>query len=74
MQFQDSFPILIDHRDVAANSVAVVRLGQIQHELERGGWKTIAVDTREDAGIVAGAHKGLAAIVFGADSARGATP
>ena len=70
MQFQGSFPILIAHGDVAAQSVAGVRLRQIQHELERSGWKTILVDTREDAGIVAGAHRGLAAIVFGAEGAR----
>lgn len=71
MQFKQSFPILIAHRDVAAQSVAGVRLRQIQGELERGGWKTIVVDTGEDAGIVAGAHRGLAAIVFGAEGARG---
>src|SRR5512142_3133663 len=71
MQFQSSFPILIAHRDVAAKSVAGTRLRQIQGELERSGWKTILVDTREDAGIVAGAHKGLAAIVFGAEGAKG---
>src|SRR5882672_10809974 len=70
MQFQGSFPILIAHRDVAAQSVAGVRLRQIEHELERGGWKAILVDTGEDAGIVAGAHRGLAAIVFGAEAAR----
>src|SRR5512147_999492 len=71
MLFKQSFPILIAHRDVAAQSVAGVRLRQIQQELDRGGWKTIVVDTGEDAGIVAGAHRGLAAIVFGAEGARG---
>jgi arginine decarboxylase len=70
MQFKSTFPILIAHRDVAGHSVAGVRLRQIQHELEQGGWKTILVDTQEDAGIVAGAHRGLAAIVFGAEGAR----
>lgn len=70
MELQRSFPILIAHRDVAAQSVAGVRLRQIQQELERGGWKVLMVDTREDAGIVAGAHKGLAAIVFNAEGAR----
>ncbi|MBL8351115.1 MAG: arginine/lysine/ornithine decarboxylase [Burkholderiaceae bacterium] len=70
MQFKSTFPILIAHRDVAAHSVAGVRLRQIQQELEQGGWKTILVDTQEDAGIVAGAHRGLAAIVFGAVSVR----
>ena len=70
MQFKSSFPILIAHREVAAQSVAGVRLRQIQHELEQGGWKTILVDTQEDAGIVAGAHRGLAAIVFGIEGAR----
>ena len=71
MQFQGSFPILIAHRDVAKQSVAGVRLRQIQQHLEQEGWKTILVDTREDAGIVAGAHRGLAAIVFGAEGALG---
>ena len=43
MQFKSTFPILIAHRDVAAQSVAGVRLRQIQHELEQSGWKTILV-------------------------------
>jgi arginine decarboxylase len=73
MQFQGSFPILIAHRDVAKQSVAGVRLRQIQQHLEQDGWKTFLVDTREDAGIVAGAHRGLAAIVFGAEGALGDT-
>jgi len=71
MQFRASFPILIAHRDVAAQSVAGVRLRGIVQQFERAGWKTIVVDTREDAGIVAGAHRGLAAIVFAAEGARG---
>ena len=71
MQFQANFPILIAHRDVAAQTVAGVRLRQIQQELERNGWKTLLVDTREDAGIVAGAHRGLGAIVFSAEGAAG---
>lgn len=71
MQFQASFPILIAHRDIAARSVAGVRLREIQQHLEHAGWKCIAVDTREDAGIVAGAHRGLSAIVVGAHGARG---
>jgi arginine decarboxylase len=70
MQFKSIFPILIAHRDVGAQTVAGVRLRQIQHELEQGGWKTLLVNTQEDAGIVAGAHRGLAAIVFGAASER----
>jgi arginine decarboxylase len=70
MQFKSSFPILIAHPDVGANTVAGVRLRQIQQELERSGWKTIAVDTQEDAGIVAGTHRGLSAIVFGTKSTR----
>ena len=48
-----------------------MRLRQIQHELEQGGWKTIVVDNEADAGIVAGAHRGLAAIVFGAEARAG---
>ena len=64
MQFKATFPILIAHRDVARQSVAGARLRQIQHELEQGGWKTIVVDNEADAGIVAGAHRGLAAVVF----------
>ncbi|NML43366.1 lysine decarboxylase [Ramlibacter sp. G-1-2-2] len=71
MQFQGSFPILLAHREVAGRSVAGVRLREIQQHLERAGWKVIAVDTREDAGIVAGAHRGLAAIVVGAHAAQG---
>jgi len=70
-QFKRSFPILIAHRDVAAQSVAGVRLRQIQQQLEHGGWRTILVDTREDAGIVAGTHRGLAAIAFDAEGTRG---
>ncbi|MGY4829259.1 Orn/Lys/Arg family decarboxylase [Sphaerotilaceae bacterium SBD11-9] len=70
MELQRSFPILIAHPDVAAHSVAGTRLRQIQQDIERQGWKTILVDTREDAGIVAGAHRGLAAIVFSAEDAR----
>ena len=49
--------------------MAGVRLRQIQHELEQAGWKTIVVDNEADAGIVAGAHRGLAAIVFHAEAA-----
>lgn len=71
MQFQANFPILIAHRDVAAQSVAGVRLRQIQQDLAQHGWKTIMVDTREDAGIIAGAHRGLGAIVFSAEAVRG---
>ena len=44
MQFKASFPILIAHREWRRRSVAGVRLRQIQHELERAGWKTIVVD------------------------------
>ncbi|MDM0110857.1 arginine/lysine/ornithine decarboxylase [Variovorax sp. J22R133] len=74
MQFRSSFPILIAHQDVAAQSVAGVRLRQIQHELAEHGWKTILVDNASDAGIVAGAHRGLAAIVFRVEAAQdGAT-
>ena len=68
MQFKSVFPILIAHREVAAQSVAGVRLRQIQHELEQAGWKTIVVDNESDAGIVAGAHRGLAAILFDAEA------
>jgi arginine decarboxylase len=71
MQFQASFPILIAHRAVAAKSVAGARLREIQHDLEHHGWKTIVVDTREDAGIVSGGHRGLSAIVIGAEDAAG---
>jgi arginine decarboxylase len=71
MQFKSIFPILIAHRDVGAQSVAGVRLRQIQHELEQAGWKTIAVDNESDAGIVAGAHRGLSAVVFRVDAAQG---
>lgn len=70
MQFQASFPILIAHADVGMQSVAGVRIRQIQDELQRHGWKTIAVSAQADAGIVAGAHRGLAAIVMSAEPAR----
>jgi arginine decarboxylase len=71
MQLRSSFPILIAHREVAAQSVAGVRIRQIQDALQQGGWKTVAVAAPSDAGIVAGAHRGLAAIVFSAEPARG---
>lgn len=67
MQFKAHFPILIAHRDIGRHSVAGVRLQQIQHELEAAGWKTIVVDNEADAGIIAGLHRGLAAIVFRAE-------
>ena len=70
MQFQSSFPILIAHQAVGTASVAGVRIRQIQDELERGGWRTIAVASQSDAGIVAGAHRGLSAIVLSAEPAR----
>ncbi len=47
-----------------------MRLRQIQHELEQSGWKTIVVDNEADAGIVAGAHRGLAAVVFRSEFAQ----
>ena len=71
MQFKAHFPILIAHREVGKQSVAGVRLRQIQHELEAGGWKTIVVDSESDAGIVAGAHRGLAAVVYRGEVAQG---
>ncbi len=67
MQFKSTFPILIAHRDVGKQSVAGVRLRQIQHELEASGWKTIVVEEEGDAGIVAGAHRGLSAIIYRAE-------
>ena len=70
MQFKAQFPILIAHRDAGKQSVAGVRMRQIQHELEQGGWKTIVVDNEADAGIVAGAHRGLAAVVFRSEFAQ----
>ena len=70
MQFKAHFPILIAHRDVGKQSVAGVRLRQIQHELEACGWKTIVVESESDAGIIAGAHRGLAAVVFRAEVAQ----
>ena len=68
MSLKGHFPILIAHRDIGKHSVAGVRLQQIQHELEAAGWKTLVVDNESDAGIVAGAHRGLAAIVFRAEA------
>lgn len=68
MSLKGHFPILIAHRDVGRHSVAGVRLQQIQHELEASGWKTLVVDNEADAGIVAGAHRGLSAIVFRAEA------
>ena len=67
MSLKGHFPILIAHRDVGKHSVAGVRLQQIQHELEANGWKTLLVDNEADAGIIAGLHRGLAAIVFRAE-------
>ena len=64
MSLKGHFPILIAHRDVAAQSVAGARLRQIQHELEAAGWKTLMVDNEADAGIITGLHRGLAAILF----------
>ena len=68
MSLKGDFPILIAHQDIGKHSVAGVRLQQIQHELESNGWKTLLVDNESDAGIVAGAHRGLAAIVFRAEA------
>src|SRR5512147_1342456 len=71
MYLTSIFPILIAHRDVAAQSVAGVRLRQLKEVLEQNGWKTIVVDNPADAAIVTSAHRGLAAILFNADAFRG---
>ncbi len=68
MSLKGHFPILIAHAEVGAQSVAGVRLRQIQHELEAEGWKTLVVASEADAGIVAGAHRGLSAIAFRAEA------
>jgi arginine decarboxylase len=70
MEFKAHFPILIAHRDAAKHSVAGERVRQIQKELEAHGWKTIVVDNEADAGIVAGAHRGLAAVAYRAEAAQ----
>ncbi len=71
MFLTSKFPILIAHRDVGAQSVAGARLRQLEQELQKNGWKSILVDNRADAAIVAGAHHGLAAILFDAEAVRG---
>ena len=58
MQFKSVFPILIAHGEIAAQSVAGVRLRQIQQALQADGWHTLVVDNEADAGIVAGAQRG----------------
>jgi arginine decarboxylase len=68
MSLKSHFPILIAHRDTGRHSVAGVRLQQIQDELQASGWKTLVVDNESDAGILAGAHRGLSAIVFRAEA------
>ena len=68
MSLKSHFPILIAHRDTGRHSVAGVRLQQIQDELQASGWKTLVVDNEGDAGILAGAHRGLSAIVFRAEA------
>ena len=58
MLLKGHFPILIAHREMRAQTVAGVRLRQMQQLFEADGWKTIAVDNEADAGIVASAHQG----------------
>ena len=70
MSLKNDFPILIAHPEVGRHSVAGVRLQQIEQALHADGWKTLVVDNGADAGIVAGAHRGLAAIVFDAEAIR----
>ena len=68
MLLKGHFPILIAHREIRAQTVAGVRLRQMQQHFEADGWKTIAVDNEADAGIVASAHRGLAAVLFRAET------
>jgi arginine decarboxylase len=68
MLLKGHFPILIAHREIRAQSVAGVRLREMQQVFEAEGWKTIAVDNEADAGIVASAHRGLAAVLFRAET------
>jgi arginine decarboxylase len=63
------FPILIAHLEVGTPSVAGTRLKRLQEELEQNGWKSIAVNNAADAQIIAGAHRGLAAILFSSEPA-----
>jgi arginine decarboxylase len=63
------FPILIAHLEVGTSTVAGTRLKQLQQELEQNGWKVIAVNNAADAQIIAGAHRGLAAILFSSEPA-----
>ncbi|HTS21730.1 MAG TPA: Orn/Lys/Arg decarboxylase N-terminal domain-containing protein [Casimicrobiaceae bacterium] len=67
------FPILIAHSEVGAKTVAGTRLSQLQQELEKNGWKSIAVDNPSDARIIAGGYRGLSAILFGGKG-RGQDP
>ena len=68
MLLRGHFPILIAHGEIRAQSVAGVRLRELQRQLEAEGWKTIAVDNGADAGILATAHRGLAAVLFSAEA------
>ena len=70
MFLSQKFPILIAHGEVGAPSVAGTRLKQLQQELEQNGWKTIAVNNAADAQIIAGAHRGLSAILFSVGARR----
>ena len=65
MFLSQKFPILIAHLEVGSPTVAGTRLKQLQQELEQSGWKSIAVNNAADAQIIAGAHRGLSAILFG---------
>lgn len=68
MLLKGHFPILIAHREIRSQTVAGARLREMQQHFEADGWKTIAVDNEADAGIVASAHRGLAAVLFRAET------
>jgi arginine decarboxylase len=69
MFLSQKFPILIAHGEVGSPTVAGTRLKQLQQELEQNGWKAITVNNPADAQIIAGAHRGLSAILFSSEPA-----
>jgi arginine decarboxylase len=69
MFLSQKFPVLIAHQEIGAPTVAGTRLKQLQQELEQNGWRAIAVNNPADAQIIAGAHRGLSAILFNSEPA-----
>ena len=70
MFLSQKFPILIAHLEIGSPTVAGTRLAQLKQELEQNGWRAIAVNNPADAQIIAGAHRGLSAIVASSEAAN----